>query len=105
MTAPALSLARDAGLFPLPFGDDRFNTSLVYSRVDEEDDFDGRGIVKTKGHLVLTELGYTFLDKTVVSLRGGVLSESEQTAQGARWMSRAGYIYGLAFRHQVFPPT
>jgi hypothetical protein len=104
-SAAEFCLARDVGVVPLPFGQDNFNSSLLYTRVDEKDDFDARGIVRLKGNLVASEIGYSFLERSIISVRGGVLTEIEQSAQNAQWFSRAGYLFGAAFRHQVFPVT
>jgi hypothetical protein len=102
---PVFCAARDVGIVPLPFGEDKFSSSLLYSRIKQEDDFDTRGLVESKGNLFVSELAYAVFERSIVSVRGGVLTDVEQSAQNAKWLSRSGYLFGAAFRYQIFPVT
>jgi hypothetical protein len=97
--------ARDFGLLFLPTHRGSFSHSLIYEHLKISDDFDTRGHTDFRAQVAGTQVTYGVSDRIAVAMKGGLLVEPEQRAQGSKWKSRAGYIYGIDLFNEVFPAT
>jgi hypothetical protein len=102
---PSLSLARDFGVSYPTIQKGKFSSSLLYSYIKVEDDFDARGRADFKSHVVGSQFAYGITDTMGVSVKGGALVDPEEEAQGATWKGSAGYLYGFDLYNEVFPAT
>ena len=97
--------ARDLGVLVLPVHEGKFTSSLLYEHLKFQDDFDARGRVDVKSQVVGAVFSYGLTDQWGVAVKGGSLIDPSVEAQGSRWESRSGYLYGLDLYNEVFPAT
>ena len=97
--------ARDLGpqVFPIHAG--KFTSSLLYEYLKIHEDFGSRGSADFRSHVSGAHFSYGATDQLAVALKGGVLIDPQEEAQGAKWQGRAGYLYGFDIINEVFPAT
>ena len=99
------SQARDLGILSLPVHQGKWTSSVLYEYSKVRDDFDSRGRADFTSSLVGAQFGYGITDQLAVAVKGGALVDPQEEAQGSRWESRAGYLYGMDLYNEVFPAT
>jgi hypothetical protein len=97
--------ARDLGVLLLPIHQGKLTSSLMYENLKLQDDFDARGRSDFKSHAMGAAFSYGITDQVAVIVKGGTLINPEVDAQGSRWESSAGYLYGIDLYNEVFPAT
>jgi hypothetical protein len=105
LCVPSLSLARDFGVSAPTIHKGKFSSSLLYEYLKVEDDFDARGRADFKSDVVGSQFTYGITDQLAAGIKGGVLIDPQQEAQGATWKGRVGYLYGFDLHSEVFPAT
>jgi hypothetical protein len=97
--------ARDLGVLVLPVHEGKFTSSLLYEKLKVREDFGTRGEADFTSDVAGAQFSYGLTDRISVALKGGVLIDPEEDAQGSQWQSRAGYLYGIDLYNEVFPAT
>ncbi len=97
--------ARDLGVLVPPVHKGKVTSSVLYEYLKVREDFENRGKADFRSHVTGAQFTYGIDDRTSVSLKGGVLIDSQEEAQATRWQSRAGYLYGIDLYNEVFPAT
>jgi hypothetical protein len=109
MAAVALAVgvvhARDLGVLVLPIHEGKITTSLLYEHLKVQDDFDARGRADFTAQASGAQVSYGITDQLAISVKGGVLLDPQEDAQGSQWQSRAGTLYGIDLYNEVFPAT
>jgi hypothetical protein len=97
--------ARDLGVLIQPIHQGKWTSSLLYEDLKVGEDFDARGHVDFKSQVSGAQFTYGLTDQLSVGVKGGVLVDPQEEAQGSQWQSRAGYLYGVDLYNEVFPAT
>jgi len=105
LLVPSVGHARDFGVLMYPIHEGKFTSSVLYEYLKVNEDFDSRGKVDFKSQVVGSQFTYGVTDQVAVAVKGGVLVDPEEDAQGSTWQGRAGYLYGLDLYNEVFPAT
>ncbi len=102
---PSLGHTRDFGVLIPSIHQGKFTSMVLYEYLKVKEDFDTRGKADFKGQIVGSQFTYGVSDQVAVSVKGGVIVDPQEEAQGTRWQGRAGYLYGLDLYNEVFPAT
>lgn len=102
---PSLSLARDFGVSVPTIHKGKFTSSVLYEHLKVREDFDARGGADFTSHVVGSQFTYGMTDQWAAGLKGGVLIDPEEEAQGTTWKGRAGYLFGFDLYNEIFPAT
>jgi hypothetical protein len=105
LSLPTLGHARDFGVYIPSIHAGKLTSSVLYEYLKVNEDFDNRGRVDFKSHAAGAQFTYGINDKLALSLKGGLLIDPEEAAQGSRWTGHSGYLYGIDLYHEVFPAT
>jgi hypothetical protein len=105
LLVPSVGYARDFGVLIPSIHQGKFTSSVLYEYLKVNEDFDARGKADFKSQVVGSQFTYGVTDQLAVAVKGGVLLDPEEDAQGSTWQGRAGYLYGLDLYNEVFPAT
>jgi len=102
---PALSQARDFGVFVPAIHAGKLTSSVLYEHLKVDEDFNTRGKADFTSQVVGPQFTYGITDQIAVAVKGGVLVDPEEDVQGSQWKGHSGYLYGLDLYNEVFPAT
>jgi len=102
---PAFSHARDFGVSVPSIHQGKLTSSVLYQYLKVNEDFDTRGKADFKGQIVGSQFTYGISDQLAIGIKGGVILDPREEAQGTRWQGDTGYLYGLDLYNEIFPAT
>jgi hypothetical protein len=102
---PSLGYARDFGVSIPPVHKGKLTSSALYENLKVREDFNIRGEADFESHVAGAQFTYGITDQIAASVKGGVLINPQEEAQGTRWEGRAGYLYGIDLYNEIFPAT
>jgi hypothetical protein len=100
-----LAQANEGSILYQPVRQGKFLSSLLYSNINSDIDFDTRGDVTFKSNTVGVQFGYGVTDRVSVALRGGSYVDPEVEATNGKYTGHSGYFYGIDLYDEIFPAT